>query len=174
MQDSGRMATTHPSAVGQTQQPTHPGRAQVQPGQAQRAEGQAQKVQAPGSSAQMPAKESPAPQAPGPENQAAKASPSGPAAQALVPAAPLAKEETAAQSQPFGASVVRLPVEIDVVLPVREFRVRHLLALEPGQVIESEWSYSDAVPVTAGDVQLAWSEFEVIDEQLAVRVTRLP
>ena len=31
----------------------------------------------------------------------------------------------------------------------------------------------DDVPVAAGPVQLAWAEFEVMDSQLAVRVTRL-
>ncbi len=70
--------------------------------------------------------------------------------------------------------MARLPVEVDVVLPVRKFRVRRLLTLDPGQVIVSEWRQGDAVPLTAGGVQLAWSEFEVIDEKLAVRVTRLP
>ncbi len=93
-------------------------------------------------------------------------------AQALVPVSPDTAEE--AEPFPFSAAVMRLPVEVDVVLPVREFRVRHLLTLDPGQVIESEWRQGDAVPLTAGDVQLAWSEFEVIDEKLAVRVTRLP
>jgi hypothetical protein len=29
------------------------------------------------------------------------------------------------------------------------------------------------MPLASGQVQLAWSEFEVIDSQLAVRVTRL-
>jgi hypothetical protein len=29
------------------------------------------------------------------------------------------------------------------------------------------------MPLTSGKVQLAWSEFEVVDTQLAVRVTRL-
>jgi hypothetical protein len=29
------------------------------------------------------------------------------------------------------------------------------------------------MPLAAGEVQLAWSEFEVVDTQLAVRVTRL-
>jgi hypothetical protein len=29
------------------------------------------------------------------------------------------------------------------------------------------------MPLCAGDVQLAWSEFEVVDTELAVRVTRL-
>ena len=41
------------------------------------------------------------------------------------------------------AGVARLPVEIDVAVPVREFRVRSLLALEPGQVIESQWVQGD-------------------------------
>ena len=40
------------------------------------------------------------------------------------------------QAQP---PVARLPVELDVAVPVRDFRVRNLLALEPGQVIESQW-----------------------------------
>jgi flagellar motor switch protein FliM len=67
----------------------------------------------------------------------------------------------------------RLPVELDVSVPVREFRVRNLLALEAGQVIETQWVQGSDMPLAAGDVQLAWSEFEVVDSQLAVRVTRL-
>lgn len=69
--------------------------------------------------------------------------------------------------------LARLPVELDVVVPVREFRVRHLLALQPGQLIESQWGNGEDVPLAAGAVQLAWGEFEVIDNKLAVRVTRL-
>lgn len=70
-------------------------------------------------------------------------------------------------------SVAGLPVELDVAVPVAEFRVRNLLALEPGKLIQSQWNYGEDVPVSAGNVQLARSEFEVIDEQLAVRITRL-
>jgi flagellar motor switch protein FliN/FliY len=66
-----------------------------------------------------------------------------------------------------------LPVEVDVTVPVRDFRVRNLLALAKGQLIESQWGNGEDVPLSAGDVQLAWSEFEVIEAQLAVRVTRL-
>jgi flagellar motor switch/type III secretory pathway protein FliN len=69
--------------------------------------------------------------------------------------------------------VARLPVELDVAVPVRDFRVRNLLVLEPGQVIESQWSHGEDMPLASGAVQLAWSEFEVVDSQLAVRVTRL-
>jgi hypothetical protein len=41
-------------------------------------------------------------------------------------------------------------------------------------VIETEWGHGDDVPLTSGKVQLAWSEFEIVDDsKLAVRVTRL-
>jgi flagellar motor switch protein FliN/FliY len=92
------------------------------------------------------------------------------AARGLVPAAqPRGDDDEVQQSSP----VSRLPVELDVIVPVREFRVRDLLALEPGWLIESQWGNGDDLPLSSGEVQLAWSEFEVIDSQLAVRVTRL-
>ena len=69
--------------------------------------------------------------------------------------------------------VARLPVELEVAVPVRNFRVRNLLALEPGQVIETQWAQGADMPLASGEVQLAWSEFEVVDSQLAVRLTRL-
>jgi flagellar motor switch protein FliM len=69
--------------------------------------------------------------------------------------------------------VAQLPVELEVAVPVRDFRVRNLLSLEPGQVIETQWSHGEDMPLACGDVQLAWSEFEVVDTQLAVRLTRL-
>jgi flagellar motor switch/type III secretory pathway protein FliN len=69
--------------------------------------------------------------------------------------------------------VARLPVELDVAIPVRDFRVRHLLALEPGHLIETQWVNGEDMPLAAGLVQLAWTEFEVLDTELAVRITRL-
>ncbi len=58
-------------------------------------------------------------------------------------------------------------------VPVRDFRVRQLLALAPGEVIESQWGHGEDLPLASGDVQLAWSEFEVVETRLAVRITRL-
>jgi flagellar motor switch/type III secretory pathway protein FliN len=92
------------------------------------------------------------------------------AGQALVPAPRPGEED---EPPAFGPAVARLPVELEIAVPVREFRVRHLLALAPGQVIESQWSHDNDVPLATGDVQLAWSDFEVVETQLAVRVTRL-
>jgi flagellar motor switch/type III secretory pathway protein FliN len=90
--------------------------------------------------------------------------------QALVPSSHAAQE---GEGLALTASLARLPVELDVSIPVRGFRVRNLLALEPSQLIESDWGHGEDVPLAAGAVQLAWSEFEVVDTQLAVRVTRL-
>lgn len=69
--------------------------------------------------------------------------------------------------------VAQIPVQLDVAVPVREFRVRNLLALGLGQVIETRWANGEDVPLAAGQVQLAWSEFEVQENDLAVRITRL-
>jgi hypothetical protein len=74
---------------------------------------------------------------------------------------------------PPSSPVSRLPVEVDVAVPLRDFRVRGLLALEPGTVVESEWGHGEDLPLASGNVQLAWSEFEVVETQLAVRLTRL-
>jgi len=93
------------------------------------------------------------------------------AGQALVPSPRQLGED---ESEPgFGPLVARLPVELDVAVPVRDFRVRKLLALAPGEMIASQWSHGIDLPLAAGAVQLAWTEFEVLDTKLAVRVTRL-
>jgi Type III flagellar switch regulator (C-ring) FliN C-term len=67
----------------------------------------------------------------------------------------------------------RLPVGLAVSVPVREFRIRNLLAMAAGELIETQWGHGDDLPLSSGGVQLAWSEFEVVDTRLAVRVTRL-
>jgi flagellar motor switch/type III secretory pathway protein FliN len=103
-------------------------------------------------------------------NQVGQAS-SGQNAQALVTQGQNEPEPRAAIS--LGRPLAILPVELDVAVPVREFRVRNLLALDCGQVIETQWGHGEDVPLASGEVQLAWSEFEVVDSQLGVRVTRL-
>jgi len=101
-------------------------------------------------------------QAPEPEKQDGE--------QALVPA-PQAPERP--EWIPGDSPMSRLPVELDVAVPVRGFRVRNLMTLEPGRVIETQWGHGEDVPLATGDVRLAWAEFEVVDSRLAVRLTRL-
>lgn len=66
-----------------------------------------------------------------------------------------------------------LPMQLDVTIPVPDFRVQNLLALERGAVLETHWEHTEDVPVWCGGVQLLWTEFEVVDQKLSVRVTRL-
>jgi flagellar motor switch/type III secretory pathway protein FliN len=126
----------------------------------------------------MPAQASAPPKsAPPPAREAAKAVPA-----AVAETAPAAAEKALVRlpgppveeaGEKLAAPLARLPVELDVAVPVEDFRVRNLLALEPGQVIETRWANGRDMPLCSGEVQLAWSEFEVIDAQLAVRVTQL-
>ena len=67
----------------------------------------------------------------------------------------------------------RLTVPISAEIVLAGFKIRDLLALQPGQVIESGCEETEDVAVKAGQVQVGWSEFEVVDQQLLVRLTRL-
>ena len=89
--------------------------------------------------------------------------------EALVPCPKTLGQEPLRLSLPAG----RLPVELDVAVPVREFRVRDLVDLQVGQVVETQWEHTGDLPLAAGDVQLAWSEFEVLDARLGLRLPRL-
>lgn len=66
-----------------------------------------------------------------------------------------------------------LPIQMDVALPVVRFCVRDLLALEAGQVIATAWASGEDLPLAVEDVQLAWVEMEVVDQAMAIRITRL-
>jgi flagellar motor switch/type III secretory pathway protein FliN len=66
-----------------------------------------------------------------------------------------------------------LMMTLESGIALREFKVRDLLRLEVGQVVESLCPSTDDVPVKVGQVQLGWSEFEVVEQRLAVRLTRL-
>ena len=67
----------------------------------------------------------------------------------------------------------RLPMQVDVMVKVRSFRVQDLLAMQKGTVVETVQEHTQDVPVRCGGALLLWSEFEVLDQRLAVRVTRL-
>ncbi len=72
-----------------------------------------------------------------------------------------------------GSPLAALPLQLDVIVPVPGFRVQDLLSLDKGAILESRWSHTEDIPVWCGGEQLVWTEFEVVDQKLAVRVTRL-
>jgi hypothetical protein len=73
----------------------------------------------------------------------------------------------------LSAPLERMPVSLSISIPVRGFRVRTLLAMRAGELIETQWVNGEDLPLSSGELQLAWCEFEVVDTRLAVRVTRL-
>jgi flagellar motor switch protein FliM len=66
-----------------------------------------------------------------------------------------------------------LPVQISISLPILRFRVRDLLVLDPGQMISTDWPNGDDLPLSVDQVQLAWVEMESVEQEMAVRITRL-
>lgn len=83
--------------------------------------------------------------------------------------------EAAHSAKPFseGSPLAALPMQLDVTIPIPKFRVQDLLALEKGAVLDTRWVHTEDVPVWCGGAQLVWTEFEVVEQKIAVRVTRL-
>lgn len=77
------------------------------------------------------------------------------------------------ETHPNWPLLSRLPVRLSSGVPVAHFRVANLLALEAGQIIESGWPSTQDVGLNAGSVRFCWTEFEVVEQRIAVRLTRL-
>jgi flagellar motor switch/type III secretory pathway protein FliN len=69
--------------------------------------------------------------------------------------------------------VMGLPCEFLVELPVPGFRIMDLLQLRRGSVINAHWRVGQDVPLRLNGTLLGWSEFEVMGNNLAVRMTEL-
>jgi Type III flagellar switch regulator (C-ring) FliN C-term len=67
----------------------------------------------------------------------------------------------------------RLPVSIGVRIPLRGFKVRSLLSLRRGQTVASTWATTEDVPLQARALHVCWGEFEVVEQRIAIRLTRL-
>lgn len=80
---------------------------------------------------------------------------------------------TAMERHPAWHTLSRLPVSIEAGIPLARFRVRDLVGLRPGRLLETAWPATSDIALRCGSAQLSWAEFEVVDEQLAVRLTLL-
>lgn len=67
----------------------------------------------------------------------------------------------------------QMTVAVTVGIPIANFKIRDLLLLQTGQIVESSWAHTEDIPLKAGHVHVAWGEFEVVDQNLMVRLTRL-
>jgi flagellar motor switch/type III secretory pathway protein FliN len=69
--------------------------------------------------------------------------------------------------------IEEVPCSLSAQIPVTGFRVRDLLLLQAGSVVNSKQSTGDRVGLHANGSFIAWTEFEVINGRLGVRFTDL-
>ena len=64
-----------------------------------------------------------------------------------------------------------LPFTVSVDVPVLRFTIGDLLRLTPGAIVETACHHTSDVPLRANQMLIGWTEFEVIGDRLAVRIT---
>ncbi len=66
-----------------------------------------------------------------------------------------------------------LPCTLALDLPVINFTVGDLLSLTKGSIVETAYHQSSDLPLRVNGQLVGWTEFEVVGERLAVRLTDL-
>lgn len=69
--------------------------------------------------------------------------------------------------------LAELRVTLRVGVALHRFRVRDILDMREGQIFETLSPTTEDVPLMVGRVQLGWSEFEAVEQRMALRLTRL-
>jgi flagellar motor switch/type III secretory pathway protein FliN len=64
-----------------------------------------------------------------------------------------------------------LPCQLSIEIPIVNFTVGDLLRLGKDSIVETACLSTSDVPLRANGLLVAWAEFEVIGNQLAVRLT---
>ena len=87
------------------------------------------------------------------------------------------------ESAPNGSSVPKkpgaeallpwLPCTLALDVPVVGFTVGSLLRLRPGSLVQTACHQSTDIPLQVNGMLMAWTEFEVVGERLAARITDL-
>jgi flagellar motor switch/type III secretory pathway protein FliN len=81
--------------------------------------------------------------------------------------------ETVSAPREMWPEVLELPCHLSVALEVPHFTIRDLLALDVNSLVDTGRHEGAHVPVLVNGVMVAWAEFDVIDGQLAVRMTEM-
>ena len=64
-----------------------------------------------------------------------------------------------------------LPCTLSVDLPLVQFTIGDLLRLTEGSIVETACHQTSDVPLRVNHLLIGWTEFEVIGDRLAVRIT---
>jgi flagellar motor switch/type III secretory pathway protein FliN len=60
-----------------------------------------------------------------------------------------------------------------VEIPIQGLTVGKLIELTPGVVLDTLYDEGSHVPVLVNGEMIAWGEFDVVEERLAIRLTEL-
>ncbi len=74
---------------------------------------------------------------------------------------------------PAWKHVLGLPCDLTVDLQVPGFTLGQLAEMESDSVIDAHWNVTEDIPIRVNGELVAWSEFEVVGNKLAVRLTEL-
>jgi flagellar motor switch/type III secretory pathway protein FliN len=64
-----------------------------------------------------------------------------------------------------------LPCTLSLDLPVVGFTIGDLLTLTKGSIVETSCHHTSDVPLRVNQLLIGWTEFEVVGDRLAVRIT---
>jgi flagellar motor switch protein FliN/FliY len=64
-----------------------------------------------------------------------------------------------------------LPCTLSLELPVVRFTIGDLLKLTKGSIVETATHHTSDVPLRVNQLLIGWTEFEVVGDRLAVRIT---
>jgi flagellar motor switch/type III secretory pathway protein FliN len=78
---------------------------------------------------------------------------------------PVAREKDLLDTMPW------LPCRLSLEIPVVRFTIGDLLTLTKGSIVETAYHHTSDVPLRVNQLLLGWTEFDVIGDHLAVRIT---
>jgi len=90
---------------------------------------------------------------------------------------PKPKFEEPSQSTPVAVeqdlldTVPWLPCRLSLEIPVVRFTIGDLLTLAKGSIVETAYHHTSDIPLRVNQLLLGWTEFDVIGDHLAVRIT---
>ncbi len=85
------------------------------------------------------------------------------------PSPKVATEQGGRSLQEFGW----LPCQLSLEIPIVNFTVGDLLRLSKDSIVETACPATSDIPLRANGLLVGWTEFEVIEKRLAVRITEL-
>ena len=88
------------------------------------------------------------------------------------PAVPSQQNSTTGENDPL-ETMPWLPCKLSLDIPVAGFTISDLFNLEKGSIVETAYHHTSDIPIRVNQLLLGWTEFDVIGDRLAVRITDL-